>query len=124
MRSIRWGLIGFACALAACASDPGAHVCSTGIVCPADTECAAVQPVCLEAGNHCGNGQMDEGEQCDDGNIMDGDGCSHDCKSEGCGNHVRDPGETCDDGNTFDGKCSDGKGCNADTDCTSGTCQP
>jgi cysteine-rich repeat protein len=124
MRSIRWGLIGFACALAACASDPGSHVCSTGIVCPADTECAAVQPICLEAGNHCGNGKMDEGEECDDGNIMDGDGCSHDCKSEGCGNHVRDPGETCDDGNTFDGKCGDGKGCNSDADCTTGTCQP
>ena len=109
-------------ALGACASDPKTLQCSTGIECPNDTICAAVQPICLTT--LCGNGLIDPGEDCDDGNVIDGDGCAHDCKNEGCGNGILDPGEICDDGNAFNGACSDNnKGCNASSDCTAGaTC--
>ena len=71
---------------AACATDPTAKLCSTGVYCPADLECAAVQAVCLRS--PCGNGKIDTGEQCDDGNILDGDRCSSLCRNEGCGNSL------------------------------------
>src|SRR5205814_474942 len=96
--------------LAACAGHPDATVCSTGIICPAGTQCAAAQPVCIT--NNCGNAKIDPGETCDDGNILDGDGCAHDClSSEECGDHVVNTaaGEVCDDGNTMGGD-----GCSAD----------
>lgn len=90
--------------LAACAGDPQARQCASGIFCPSGTTCAAVQPVCIT--NACGNGIVDNGEVCDDGNIMDGDGCSANCGSrEGCGDGVLNSaaGEICDDHNNTDG---------------------
>ena len=100
-----------ACAIAliatGCASEPGAVTCATGIICPADSQCAAVQKVCITT--DCGNGVQDSGEGCDDGNILDGDGCSSTCRVEDCGNGVQDPGEICDDSNT-----TAGDGCAAD----------
>ncbi len=94
---------------AACASEPASHVCSTGIVCPANLICAAVQPICLSDG--CGDGKVEGNEQCDDGNILPGDGCSPTCQMESCGNGVVDPGEICDLGPGRNGHCM---GCSAD----------
>ena len=97
-------------AFAACANQPSAHVCASGIICPDPLQCAAVQQVCIS--NLCGNGIVDPGETCDDGNIVDGDGCAADCKSmERCGDGVLNvaAGEVCDDGNTVSGD-----GCSAD----------
>jgi cysteine-rich repeat protein len=96
--------------LAACAGDPSATECATGITCPSGTKCAAVQPICLI--NDCGDGIVQDTEVCDDGNITNGDGCSADClSSEACGDGVinRDAGELCDDRNTIGGD-----GCSAD----------
>ncbi|MBA3393312.1 MAG: DUF4215 domain-containing protein [Deltaproteobacteria bacterium] len=93
--------------LAACAEEPGAVECATGIICPSGTSCAAAQPVCIV--NSCGNGRVDVGEQCDDGNILVGDGCSPGCADESCGDGVQVAGERCDDGNT-----TSGDGCSAD----------
>ncbi len=96
--------------LLSCAAKPDSVLCSTGIICPEGTQCAAVQAVCIT--NKCGNGLVDPGEVCDDGNITDGDGCSGDCRSaETCGNGIVDraAGEVCDDGNTIGGD-----GCSAD----------
>src|SRR5690242_15958205 len=90
--------------LAACntlTGTEGATQCATGIICPVDTTCAAIQAVCITT--PCGNGLVDPGEQCDDGNIMAADGCSATCQFEKCGNGTPDPGELCDDGNTADG---------------------
>src|SRR5450432_4317989 len=107
------GVLGFVVlviAVAACAQQPAAHVCSSGIICPDPLQCAAVQAVCIT--NNCGNGVVDQGEVCDDGNIVNGDGCSSDCKSaEGCGDGVVNmaAGEVCDDGNT-----RSGDGCSSD----------
>lgn len=59
-----------------------------------------------DAGDPCGNGDLDLDELCDDGNIIDGDGCSADCQSdETCGNLIIDSpvGEECDDGNELSG---------------------
>jgi cysteine-rich repeat protein len=87
-------LILIAFVVAGCAGQPASEVCKSGIICPADTKCAAAQAVCITT--NCGDGITDPNEQCDDGNILDGDGCAHDCKMEGCGNGVVDPGEDCD----------------------------
>ncbi len=93
--------------LAGCPQEPASIVCpGTGIICPENTYCGAVQPVCLTTS--CGNGILDLNEQCDDGNILEGDSCSPICKREECGNNVLDPGEVCDDGNT-----NNGDGCNS-----------
>src|SRR5262245_229611 len=97
---------------AACAGQPDAQVCATGIICPAGTKCAAVQQVCIT--NDCGDGivQGTVGEKCDDGNIEDGDGCAANCLStEACGDGVLNTaaGELCDDSNT-----TGGDGCSAD----------
>lgn len=92
---------------AGCPSEPGAKLCPTGILCPADMQCGAVEAVCLV--NGCGNGFREVGEDCDDGNITEGDGCSAFCRNESCGNNVADPGELCDDGNA-----TGGDGCSAD----------
>ena len=94
----------------ACAGQPNATECATGIVCPEGTKCAAVQPVCLT--NDCGDGIQQLTEKCDDGNIVDGDGCAANCLStEVCGDTVINSaaGEICDDGNT-----DSGDGCAAD----------
>ncbi len=123
MKIRNWYLVALVALLfgGACASQPDAHVCASGIICPAPLECAAVQAVCIT--NKCGNGIVDTGELCDDGNIVDGDGCSHDCLSiEMCGNGVKDPGEDCDDMNTHDGKCDDGSPCNVGDTCPTGVC--
>ena len=118
-----WAGVGMCVTVLACANQPAARECASGIVCPAPLQCAAVQPVCIS--NDCGNGIVDPGEVCDDGNILDGDGCSHDCLSkEACGNGVVDPGEVCDDGNTANGKCDSGAACNSDADCGGGKCKP
>jgi len=101
-----WAVLGVA-VLSACISPPTTRLCSTGIYCPEDKECGAVQAVCLD--NPCGNGLVDSGEQCDDGNILPGDGCSPSCQIEKCGNGTLDPGEVCDDGNT-----KGGDGCSKD----------
>jgi len=96
--------------LGSCATQPAAHECTNGIVCPDPLQCAAAQAVCIS--NSCGNGVVDPGEVCDDGNIKNGDGCSADCKSaEACGDGVlnTEAGEVCDDGNTVSGD-----GCSAD----------
>jgi cysteine-rich repeat protein len=95
--------------LAACAQDPGATVCNTGIICPTGMTCAAAQPVCIV--NNCGNGLVEPslGEACDDGNILIGDGCSPNCTLESCGDGVVVMGERCDDGNNVSGD-----GCSAD----------
>lgn len=96
--------------LVAGCSKPEAKMCETGIYCPAGSECAARQPICIW--NKCGNLVVDAGEECDDGNNLDKDGCSADCKSdESCGNEHTDDlvGESCDDGNHVDGD-----GCSAD----------
>src|SRR4051794_32469053 len=93
-----------AIAIVACQVEPNSTVCKTGIVCPENTICAAVQPVCLT--NQCGDGIKQDGETCDDGNIQDGDGCSANCLSkEECGDGVLNAaaGEICDDHNTLDG---------------------
>jgi cysteine-rich repeat protein len=92
---------------AACVDQPGATVCPTGIVCPADTTCAAAQPICIVG--TCGNGRVDSSEACDDGNLLPGDGCSPSCSSEACGNGDVEPGERCDDANT-----TNGDGCSGD----------
>jgi cysteine-rich repeat protein len=97
-------------ALAACAGNPSATECPTGITCPSGTTCAAVQPVCITTS--CGDGIQQTTERCDDGNIIDGDGCSADCKSqEICGDTTISSaaGEVCDDGNALGGD-----GCAAD----------
>jgi cysteine-rich repeat protein len=88
---------------AGCANPAGAHECATGITCPADKQCAAAEPKCLDS--NCGNGVMDPGEDCDDGNTKNGDGCSSSCLIEECGNGQLDTlhGEECDDGNHLDG---------------------
>jgi len=97
--------------LAGCPQEPNSVVCpGTGIICPENTYCGAVQPVCLTTS--CGNGILDLNEQCDDGNIEAGDSCSPICKREECGNNVLDPNEVCDDGNE-----ENGDGCNST--CTS-----
>lgn len=97
--------------LTGCPQEPASVVCpGTGIICPEDTYCGAVQPICLTTS--CGNGIVDLNEQCDDGNILEGDSCSPICKREECGNNVLDPKEVCDDGNK-----ESGDGCNAT--CTS-----
>ena len=84
--------------LAGCPQEPASVVCpGTGIICPENTYCGAVQPICLTTS--CGNGIVDLNEQCDDGNILEGDNCSPICKREECGNNVLDPNEVCDDGN-------------------------
>jgi cysteine-rich repeat protein len=109
----RWFAIviaGACLALAACAGRPDATECPTGITCPAETKCAAVQPVCIT--NNCGDGIQQATERCDDGNIIDGDGCAADCRSsEVCGDAVISSaaGEVCDDGNALGGD-----GCAAD----------
>jgi cysteine-rich repeat protein len=104
-------LIAMACALlVACAGNPNATECATGITCPEGTKCAAVQPVCIT--NDCGDGIVQLTEVCDDGNIEDGDGCAANCLSrEQCGDGVLNSaaGEVCDDGNTMAGD-----GCAAD----------
>jgi len=103
-------LLPFALLFGSCATEPAAHECPTGIVCPVGLQCAAAQAVCIS--NSCGNAIIDPGETCDDGNIINGDGCSADCKSaEACGDGVMnaDAGEVCDDGNT-----TDGDGCSGD----------
>src|SRR3954447_6552443 len=87
--------------LAAACGQESAQQCATGIICPADTTCAAAQKICIV--NNCGNGVVDPGEQCDDGNIMAGDLCSPSCQREECGNNTQDPQEVCDDGNTTSG---------------------
>jgi cysteine-rich repeat protein len=87
-------LILIAFVVTGCAGQPASEVCKSGIICPADTKCAAAQAVCITT--NCGDGITDPNEQCDDGNILDGDGCAHDCKKEGCGNGIMDPGEDCD----------------------------
>ena len=106
MAYLRFLLLG-TLVLGACAEDPGATVCPTGIVCPSGTTCAAAQPVCIV--NACGNGRIDTGEGCDDGNINVGDGCSPSCTLESCGDGVQVAGERCDDGNK-----TSGDGCSAD----------
>ena len=96
--------------LAACAGQPDATECPTGITCPDGTKCAAVQPICIT--NDCGDGIVQLSEICDDGNIVDGDGCAANCLSrEQCGDGVLNSaaGELCDDGNT-----TGGDGCAAD----------
>ncbi|MEO7097202.1 MAG: DUF4215 domain-containing protein, partial [Polyangiales bacterium] len=93
--------------LAGCPQEPASVVCpGTGIICPENTYCGAVQPICLTTS--CGNGIVDLNEQCDDGNILEGDNCSPTCKREECGNNVLDPNEVCDDGNK-----ASGDGCSA-----------
>ncbi len=93
--------------VAGCPQEPNSVVCpGTGIICPENTYCGAVQPICLTTS--CGNGIVDLNEQCDDGNILEGDSCSPTCKREECGNNVLDPKEACDDGNT-----ANGDGCSA-----------
>ncbi len=88
--------------LAGCPQTPNSVICpGTGILCPEDTYCGAVQPICLTTS--CGNGLVDPGEDCDDGNVLEGDTCSPICRREACGNNVLDPGEVCDDGNTTAG---------------------
>jgi cysteine-rich repeat protein len=91
-----------------CASQPDAHVCSTGIICHAPLQCAAVQAICIV--NNCGNGRIDPGEQCDDGTITGLGSCSSTCQLEFCGNGIIDPGEVCDLGSN-NGKCL---GCSSD----------
>lgn len=95
--------------LGACAGQPNATECTTGITCPEGTKCAAVQQVCII--NDCGDGIVQTSEQCDDGNILDGDGCAANCLSrEVCGDGVLNSaaGELCDDGNTTGGDgCAD-----------------
>lgn len=96
--------------LAACAGQPDATECATGITCPEGTKCAAVQPICIT--NDCGDGIVQATEICDDGNILDGDGCAKNCLStEICGDGVINAaaGEVCDDNNT-----QGGDGCAAD----------
>src|SRR5262245_8143256 len=107
--SVRLAFASTLVVLASCANDPIAKKCATGIYCPAEMECAAVQAVCLTS--TCGNGHLDPGEECDDGNIINGDRCSSQCKLEICGNGVIDTaiGEVCDDGNT-----KSGDGCSSD----------
>ncbi len=92
--------------LAGCPEAPNSKICpGTGILCPEETYCGAVQPICLTTA--CGNGLQDPGEDCDDGNVLEGDSCSPFCRKEGCGNNVLDPNEVCDDGNTVGGdQCS------------------
>ena len=97
----------------ACASQPASHTCSTGIVCPSNLICAAVQPICLSDG--CGDGKVEGNEQCDDGNILPGDGCSPTCEIEKCGNGKIDPGEVCDLGAGRNGVCM---GCSANCQST------
>jgi cysteine-rich repeat protein len=97
-------------AIAACAGNPSATECATGITCPSGTKCAAVQPICITTS--CGDGIQQSSEKCDDGNLIDGDGCSADCKSlEICGDGIISAaaGEVCDDGNALGGD-----GCAAD----------
>ncbi|MBL9015037.1 MAG: DUF4215 domain-containing protein [Myxococcales bacterium] len=89
-------------ALAGCPQEPASKICpGTGILCPEDMYCGAVQPICLTTA--CGNGLVDPGEECDDGNVLGGDTCSTICRKESCGNNVLDPNEVCDDGNTAAG---------------------
>jgi cysteine-rich repeat protein len=96
-------------ALAACAGQPDATECKTGITCPEGTKCAAAQDVCIN--NDCGDGIVQSNELCDDGNILDGDGCAANCASrELCGDGTLNAaaGELCDDGNTIGGDgCAD-----------------
>jgi cysteine-rich repeat protein len=97
-------------ALAACAGQPDASVCATGITCPEGTKCAAAQMICIT--NDCGDGVQQSTEKCDDGNIIDGDGCAANCGSrEICGDGVLNSaaGELCDLGDTLGGD-----GCAAD----------
>lgn len=99
--------------LAACAGQPDATECRSGITCPVGTKCAAAQAICIN--NDCGDGIVQSNEVCDDGNIVDGDGCAANCASrEVCGDGTLNAaaGEVCDDGNTVGGD-----GCSAD--CTS-----
>src|SRR5512141_1947599 len=106
-------LIAVALGVAGC-SKAGGSQCSTGIYCPAGTQCAAKQAICIET--PCGNGVIDPGEVCDDGGTIDGDvldgkRCSADCKSdESCGNGIWDQkaGEACDKNDpAWAGHCSD-----------------
>jgi len=101
-------LVVLAAAISACASN-NVSECSTGVLCPAGTHCAAAQHICISDTNRCGDAVTDADEECDDGNNLDGDGCSRQCTIEVCGNHRMDPGEKCDDGNTVSGD-----GCSAD----------
>ncbi len=101
--------LALALTVAACAGQPNATECVTGITCPEGTKCAAAQQVCIT--NDCGDGIVAASEQCDDGNILDGDGCAANCLSrEVCGDSVLNSaaGELCDDGNTLAGDgCAD-----------------
>lgn len=101
-------LILIAFVITGCAGEPASQVCKSGIICPSDTKCAGIQPVCIT--NDCGDGVTDANEECDDGNILDGDGCAHNCKMEGCGNGIPDPGEDCDPPNA---QTSSGTWCSA-----------
>ena len=95
-------LAGALTALAGCPQEPASKICpGTGILCPEEMYCGAVQPICLTTA--CGNGLVDPGEECDDGNVLGGDTCSTICRREGCGNNVLDPDEVCDDGNATAG---------------------
>ena len=81
---VRWqSMLAFVVALAACANQESAKVCSfqgQTYLCPGDTECATSQMLCVKPAG-CGNGITDReaGEVCDDGNTQGGDGCPADC---------------------------------------------
>jgi cysteine-rich repeat protein len=115
-RAVRRLVVALTCAAAAsvsgCVKQPDAKTCPTGIYCPAGSECAARQAVCIFT--PCGNGKLDPGEACDDGNVVDGDGCNATCTSnETCGNGFKDLSEECDFALTPD-TCT--------TTCTSNIC--
>ncbi len=77
---------------------------------------------CLEA--TCGDGIVHQGvEQCDDGNQSDQDACLNSCANSTCSDDLKSGSETdIDCGGPECAKCTNGKDCSANTDCTSGAC--
>ncbi len=83
-------------------------ICGNNVIfdCASDSDCGIGESCNVNSGQ-C----LEPGEDCDDGDMENGDGCSLSCTNEGslslygslCGNSLIQTGEDCEDGNTVNG---------------------